>query len=409
MAHLLIIDLPDGNDTDLLQAAIARGDRYTFVSADLAPYRRQPAVQALIDRARASIEVPGLAPAALAQRVLAIHASQPVDAVLCSPGSDHAHIAELAQRLHGVYLNPDTAALLRDPLQWRQRLQVRGLPQHSLQGDGQACDASPGALTGRVIACDTLTQRGRHRLLGVHDKLLHPPPSSALRGSTFTPHTPSPRGSPDAVERYLGAVLDALHVDSGAMHTELLITARGLQVARITAGLPGGRLPRLLGYALGRSLHADLIALHCGQPLPVGSGAAPQVAVLRGFTVERAGWLDEVVLPPWQDPAIRCVELLRQPGQAVRPPLTDADSLGCVMVCGPSRADAEDLADRYVARTGVHLRPADEAGSATPGLEFSAHPPAAATVRSWSPYPPHSLPPHPAPTSPPPGCSKAAH
>jgi hypothetical protein len=413
LAHLLIIDLPDGNDTDLLQAAIARGDRYTFVSADLAAYHCQPAVQSLLDCARATIEVPGLVAATLAQRVMAIHASHPFDAVLCSPGSHRAHIAMLAQRLNGVFLNPETAALLHDPLQWQQRLDARGLPQHSPHGEGCACEASPGAIasrdSGRVIACDTFTERGRHRLLGVHDKLWHAAPSAALRGSTFTPHTRSPRASPDAIERYLGAVLDALQVDHGALHTELLITARGLQVASITAGLPGGRLPRLLGYALGRSLHADLIALHCGQPLPMGSGAAPQVAVLRAFTVEREGLLDEVVLPPWQDPAIRCVELLRQPGQRVRPPQTDADSLGCVMVCGPCRADAEDLADRYVARTLVHLRPTDEAHSAAPGLEFSGHPPVAATVRSWSPHPPLSLPPQPAPQKPTPGRSKAAH
>jgi hypothetical protein len=203
-------------------------------------------------------------------------------------------------------------------------------------------------------------------------------------------------------------VLDALDVDCGATHTELAITARGLQVAGIAAGLPGGRLPRLLGYALGRSLHADLIALHCGLPLPVGSGAVPQVAVLRTLAASREGVLDEVLLPTWQDPAIRCVELLRQPGQPVRPPLCDADNLGVMMVCGPARADAEDLADRYVARTLVQLRAAGEPGGSAPGLESTgpalANPTAPATVRPWPPNPPPSLPQHPPQTAPPPGC-----
>jgi hypothetical protein len=230
-----------------------------------------------------------------------------------------------------------------------------------------------------------------------------------LRGSTFTPQTASPRAGPDGVERYLGAVLDALDVDCGATHTELAITARGLQVAHIAAGLPGGRLPRLLGYALGRSLHADLIALHCGQPLPVGSGAVPQVAVLRTLSAHCEGVLDEVLLPTWQDPAIRCVELLPRLGQTVRPPMCDADHLGYLMVCGPSRADAEDLADRYVARTLVQLRPAGEVDSAAPGLEFSG--PETAHVRTWSPNPPSSLslrPLQPTSAHPPPGCWKAA-
>ncbi len=417
MAHLLIIDLPDETDTELLQAAIARGDRYTFVSGDLAPYRRQPAVQALLDRARARIEVPGLASAALAQAVLARHAGQPFDAVLCGAGKHHADIARLAQRLGCIFLNPTTAALLRDPRQWRQRLALRGLPQHDPGDAAQPLDALAAAGQGRVIAYDTLTQAGRHRLLGVHDPLWQAPPSTALRGCAFTPHGGSARGSPDAIERYLGAVLDALDVDCGATHTELVITARGLQVARITAGLQGGRLPRLLAYALGRSLQADLIALHCGQPLPVGSGATPQVAVLRTFEADRDGLLDEVVLPTWQDPAIRCVDIARQPGQPVGPPLSDADSLGCVMVCGPSRADAEDLADRYVARTLVKLRPAAAADSLSPGLELAqsdttvaelpAQPPA--TIRPWPPNP-LSSPPLPLdPSRPLAACWKAAH
>ncbi len=418
MAHLLIIDLPDGNDTDLLQAAIARGDRYTFVSADLAAYRGQPAVQALLDRALSCIEVPGLDRAALARQVLAVHATLPMAAVLCASAAQHADTAVLAQRLGAPFLNPATAALLQDPLQWRQRLADRGLPQHGRWADIRA--AAAGGAAGRVIACDSLTESGRHRLLGVHEAQWQPPPSRALRGSTFTPQASSarahPRAGPDGIERYVGAVLDALDVDSGATHTELAITARGLQVVGIHAGLPGGRLPRLLGYALGRSLHADVIALHCGQPLPVGSGAAPRVAVLRTLSADRAGVLDEVVLPPWQDPAIRCVELLRQPGQDVTPPLCDADNLGCVMVCGPSRADAEDLADRYVARTLVRLRPAGETGAGAAGLE-SAEPAVApagvpapartapsAALRPWSQRPTVPPPPQPLQASPPPAC-----
>ncbi len=407
MAHLLIIELPDGNDTDLVQAAIARGDRYTFVSGDLAPYRRQPAVLALLDRARACVEVPGLDADELARRVLALHASLPFDALLCGPGAHLAATAQLAQDLGCAFLNPATAALLQNPPQWRQRLQERGLPQQELLG------------AGRVIACDTLTLSGRHHLLGVHEKLLHAPPSAALRGCTFTPQKGSTRAGPDAIERYLGAVLDALGVDCGATHTELAITARGLQVVGISAGLPGGRLPRLLGYALGRSLHADVIALHCGQPLPVGSGATPQVAVLRNLASDAVGVLDEVVLPPWQDPAIRCAEVLCLPGQTVRPPLREADNLGCVMVCGPSRADAEDLADRYVARTLVRLRPAGVSVAATPGLEFTdpatptatAAPAAAAaltqphaTVRPWPQNPSPHLPQRPLRPRHRPGC-----
>ena len=44
MAHLLIIELPGGNDTDILQAAHVRGDSFTFLTADLALYQQQAEV-----------------------------------------------------------------------------------------------------------------------------------------------------------------------------------------------------------------------------------------------------------------------------------------------------------------------------------------------------------------------------
>ncbi len=43
-------------------------------------------------------------------------------------------------------------------------------------------------------------------------------------------------------------------------------------------------------------------------------GAMPQVAVLRTLAADREGVLDEVVLPRWQEPAIRCVKILQRLG-----------------------------------------------------------------------------------------------
>jgi hypothetical protein len=37
MAHLLIIELPGGDDTDIVQAAIGRGDSCTFVVTNHLP------------------------------------------------------------------------------------------------------------------------------------------------------------------------------------------------------------------------------------------------------------------------------------------------------------------------------------------------------------------------------------
>ena len=344
MSHLLIIELPDGGDTDIVQAALAHGDEFTFLCAELAPYGAQPAVIAALAGARGFIEVPGFEPAEVERRALAAHAQRAFDGVLCLVAHRLVAAARLARRLGLPHLNPQSA----------QRLV-----------DRSAGAAAPGA---RLIACDVFTRQGQHRLLGVHDPLHGAPGAPASRGSTFTPCGLTAGARFAALQAYVSAELDAVGFDCGASHVQIQLSDAGPRLIRLQPHLAGAKLARLIGYALGRSVHADLIALHTGQALAPSSGAAPQVAVLRWIVADREAVLDEVVLPPWQDPAIRCVEIIRQPGERIRPPPGDVDRLGYVVVCGPSRGDAESLADRFVARTLVRLHPAP------PGLESQAPP-----------------------------------
>ena len=41
MAHLLVIELPGGNDGDIISAAIKRGDTFTFLAARMDHYTNQ--------------------------------------------------------------------------------------------------------------------------------------------------------------------------------------------------------------------------------------------------------------------------------------------------------------------------------------------------------------------------------
>ena len=112
----------------------------------------------------------------------------------------------------------------------------------------------------------------------------------------------------------------------------------------------GAKIPRLVGYALDRSVHADLIALHAGERLSFTPQDYTGVAVTRWIVAERRGILDHIEIPRWHDSRIRCVEFLKQPGDAIRPPLENADRIGYVMVCAPTSNEAEQLADRFVAQ-----------------------------------------------------------
>ncbi len=416
MAHLLIIELPGGNDTDMVQAAIARGDDFTFLSAQLDHYRRQPQVQSLLDQAYTLIEVPGFDYPQVERVVLELHARFPLDALLCLLDIRLIEAARLAQRLNLRHISTATAALLRDKFKVRQRLAQRGIaqPQFALAqsndelkqvvarlglpvlikpSDGYGSqnivvlrheeDLDPwltpledmlpsrkdyglGAkandrllverfLEGTVIGCDTLSVDGEHRLLGVNEKLFFEPPSFAIQGGCFRPNEPSF----DSIQRYVFACLDAVGFNWGATHTELILTAEGLRLVEINARLVGAKIARLVGYALNRSIHSDLITVHLGQQPVFSPTTAPdRVAVTRWIVAEHAGVLERIELPAWRDDRLRCVEVLKRPGDAVRAPFENADRIGYVMICAPTRDEAEALAERFVAQTQVVYKPA---------------------------------------------------
>jgi biotin carboxylase len=322
MAHLLIIDLPGGNDTDLIEATLAAGHRFSFITSDLALYRTRPAVAASLERADTLIEVPGFADAEVEQAVLTLHARSPIEAVLCLIDIRLVSAARIAERLGLRHICPATALRLRDKFSVRQRLQACGIAQPDFAlatsnaevaeavqrlglpvlikpADGYGSqnivvlrdelDLDPWLnpldellpsrtdyglgvaandrllveryMAGRFIGCDTFSLGGRHALLGVNDKLMFEAPSFAIAGGCFTPNT----GQFAELQAHVFAVLDAVGFDCGATHMEIMLTADGPRLVEINPRLVGAKMPRLVSLALGRSMCADLIELHMGR------------------------------------------------------------------------------------------------------------------------------------------------
>jgi len=416
MAHLLIIELPGGNDVDLLDAAQARGDEFSFLSADLAHYRRQPAVWRAVAAARVLLEVPDYDEDTVARRVLDLHERCRIDAVLCLVDTRLIEAARIAQRLGLRHVDPRTAVMLRDKFTVRERLSERGIvqPEFALAesnaelqaavqhlglpvlikpSDGygsqnivvlrDASDLDPllyplgdmlpsradyglgvvandrllieRYLTGTFFGCDTLSVDGRHTVIGLHEKLMFDPPSFAMRGSTFTPAATCDPALP-VIRDFATKVLDAVGFDNGATHIELMLTAEGPRLIELNPRLVGARIARLASLTLGHSVHADLIATHLGQPAQSVDEPKHAVGVIRWIVATERGILDQVIVPTWQDERIRCVEILRQAGDEVAPPFENSDRIGFVMVCGGKRKEAEQLADRFVADSRVVTR-----------------------------------------------------
>jgi biotin carboxylase len=409
MAHLLIIELPGGNDTDIIQAAIDRGDSFTFLTADLPLYQQQPPVHALLQHARACIEVPNFDMREVEFSVLAVHHAAPFDALLCLLDIRLIEAAKLAQRLGLKYLNPTSAQLLRDKFSVRTRLQKCGIDQPLFTlatsneelkaavtqiglpvlikpSDGYGSqnivklkfeedlapwmspleDMLPSCadyglgvkandrllveeyMEGIVIGCDTFTQNGQHTLLGVNEKLFFEPPSFAIRGGCFTPN----HGQFAAIESYVFALLDAVDFDWGASHVELMLHANGLSLIEINPRLVGAKIPRLINLACKRSIHSDLIDLHLNRVIPPFSETS-EIAVTRWLVADQTAHLANVELPTSDDPRIGCVEILKLAGDPVRPPMENADRIGYVMSCAATQQEADELADAFICQSVV--------------------------------------------------------
>jgi len=413
MAHLLVVELPGGNDFDVIETALGLGHRVTFVTGDLAHYRRRAEVSAWLDRTHAIVEVPGFDYALLEELVLAIHAETPIEALLCLIDIRMVEASRLARRLSLHFLNPDSAARLRDKFSVRQRLLERGIPQPRFAlatsddelraavdeiglpvlvkpSDGYGSqnivvfrssddliplfvpfeDYLPSRtdyglgvqandrllverfIEGVVIGCDTFSRDGEHRFLGINEKRFFPLPSFAIEGGCF----PSENFDEAAVRDYVFRVLDALDFDCGAAHTELLVSPEGIWLVEVNARLVGAQIPRLLGYALDRSLHAELIKLHLGLPLDLPERPS-QFAVSRWIVAESAGIIESIELPETDDKRIRCVALFKRPGDPVRPPIENADRIGYVMTVGATRQEAERIAEEFVRAAKVTIVP----------------------------------------------------
>jgi len=416
MAHLLIIELPGGNDTDILRAAVEGGHRFSFITSDASLYERQPLVRPWLAQAAHRIEIPTADLSSVLDAVLKINQCDRFDAVLCLIDIRVVLAARIAQALGLPFLNPGSAALLRDKYSVRSCLRDAGLlqPEFALATSNEEVRSAIDAIglpvlikpsdgygsqnilallseddwvpwlspvdsllpsradyglgvkandrllierymRGQLLGCDTLSVGGQHYLLGVNEKLMFPPPSFAIRGGCFIPSGPEF----NALQSYVFAALDAVGFDCGAAHTEVMLCDDGPQLVEINPRLVGAKIPRLVSAALQCDLHADLIDLHLGRiSLMQRPAKGPrQFAVTRWLTSPCSGVVQAIETPKWSDETIRSVEILKVAGDEVRPPFENADRLGCVMCCSQDRTHAETIAERFIEHTHVSVEP----------------------------------------------------
>ncbi len=414
MAHILLIDVPGGNDFTVLEDALRDGHEVTFFTSDLAHYQAQGEITAShLSLAHEVVEVAPFTFDHLEQAVLPRHAQKPFDAVICIIDIRQVEASQIAERLGLRYFSPETALLMRDKFNVRQKLNEAGIKQPAFglaqtvseirevvskidfpvvvkPVDGYASqnisiirseiefdifcsefennyagptDYGLGVhannrfsveqyIEGTLIGCDVFSDGEDRVLIGINEKLMFPLPSFAIRGGHFPSHT----FDTELIRSYAFSILDALGLNFGAVHIEMIVSDGVPYLVEVNARLVSAQIPFQMAYALERSLYLDLIDLHLGVPI---LGFAPfdehWVSVIRWIVADRSGILQAIHSPSVPDPAIRRVIFFKAKGDAVCPPMSNGDRIGYVIATAPNADDAAKLAENYVANTALEI------------------------------------------------------
>ncbi|MBB5803135.1 biotin carboxylase [Saccharothrix ecbatanensis] len=206
-------------------------------------------------------------------------------------------------------------------------------------------------LVGREISVEAFSADGVHRVIAFTDKSFLAEDSFIEIGHTM----PAVLGAAErtAVARAVADLLTAVEVDHGPTHTEVVLTAAGPRVIESHTRVGGAGIAELVRLAHG----VDLARLTVGVPLglarppaafPDAIGGAASRAVLPAPGVVTAVRVPDD-LPPMVSVALDC-----RVGQVIPPLLSGNDKkAGVVIASGVNATEAATIAEAAVAQITV--------------------------------------------------------
>lgn len=116
---------------------------------------------------------------------------------------------------------------------------------------------------GPLYSAETITWRGRTRLLGVSSRQLSPEPARREEAAAFP--VAFPEADLDELEDWIGAVLAAAGHGQGFAHTEFILTAGGPEVVEINQRIGGAMIGEALCRSLRTNVYTAMISMALGR------------------------------------------------------------------------------------------------------------------------------------------------
>ncbi|MFC9327592.1 ATP-grasp domain-containing protein [Kitasatospora sp. NPDC057015] len=179
-------------------------------------------------------------------------------------------------------------------------------------------------LRGPEYSVETLSTDGRHRVVGITEKLLGPPPLFVEVGHVHPAPLPAERVR--AIEELTTDLLTACGYRFGPAHTELIWTPNGPRIVESQSRLGGDRIPRIVELAGGLDIEQAIFAGMAGAP--VEPPAPTATATVRFFT-----------FPPGRVEEVRGLEAVRR--------LDFVDELSLRLQPGDTASEVRDSKSRH--------------------------------------------------------------
>ncbi|MDP9050400.1 MAG: ATP-grasp domain-containing protein [Acidobacteriota bacterium] len=344
------------------------------------------------------------------RRVLERHARYPFDAVLSPSDARLVESAHLCEALSLPFLKPRLAVLLRNKYLTRRRLSEAGIPQpryalasnvdelqYALDDIGYPAVVKPTNgwdshnvvlvrdrverrlaeayfqkplfadfgdpsvspaiveefLDGPLISAESMSCKGNHVLLGVSQRLISPPPLCQEIGGWF----PSTEVPVAAVNNYLITILDALNYEHGAAHTEMIVTSSGPRLVELNPRMPGGVIPRVLGFGLGINIYDAIVELQQGRmptlPPALPADDPPRVIGMRWKVTRDSGRLKGIRWTKARPNEVLQCDVVPRLGDSIQPADLMPRRIAYVMAAGPDATQALASAEDYL--SGLEL------------------------------------------------------
>ncbi|WP_406122353.1 hypothetical protein [Streptomyces canus] len=160
-----------------------------------------------------------------------------------------------------------------------------------------------------------------------------------------------------AVYREVNLAIEAVGIQHGASHTEVIVDERGrCTVIEIAARLAAGHIGLLIQHALGMDVFTALLDVALGHPAALAPTAGGYAAV-RFITSPHAGRLTSVTGLPTTGPGVPFVRWRTPTGAPVHAAGANAHRLGAFVVTGPDPAEVQERADRMCRQVRLHVEP----------------------------------------------------